>query len=222
MPVELFLPARRLAPGRTGRARRRTGLRRAGADRRMLAGRRGARPHGSQDPEAAADHRRHVPVARRARRRPAGPDPAGANPRRLRQPVRTHHAGPHPRPQGRIPLGPRRPDPSAPGLRTPAPSTGMPGHPDPRLRHRRRPPGRTGPLVGARVSQPRLGRAEPAVPVARRSAPRRRRPCRAPGRSAHRGGGPGADACAIAQAPARHVGRHPHAPACRPMRLRII
>ncbi|KAG1387934.1 hypothetical protein G6F58_013578 [Rhizopus delemar] len=107
----------------------------------MLAGGRGARPYGSQGPEDAAHHRRHLPATRRPGRRAAGPDPAGTDPRGLRQPVRTHHTGPHPRTQGRIPAGAGRPDRSARGLCAFAPVARMPGDPDARLRHRRRPPG---------------------------------------------------------------------------------
>ncbi|CUI42490.1 Uncharacterised protein [Achromobacter xylosoxidans] len=222
MPVELLVPAGRLAPRGTGRPRRRTGLRRPGHHRRVQPGRRGARPHGSQDPEAAAHHRRHLPAARRPRGRATGPDLAGADPRGLRQPVRTHHPGPHPRAQGRIPAGARGPHPSAAGLRTPAPPARMPGDPVARLRRRPRPHGAAGALAGRHLPAPRLGRPDPAVPLARRPAPRRRRPRRPRRRPAGGGAGPGADARALAQAAARHPDRHPHPPVRVAMRLRAV
>ena len=88
----------------------------------------------------------------------------------------------------------------------------MPGHPDARVRRRRRPRRRAGALAGARVPAPRLGRADPAAPFPRGSAPRRHRGGRA-GPAAAGGAGPGPDAPALAPAAARHAGRHPQPPA---------
>src|SRR4029077_15616408 len=89
LPVQLHLPARRLASARAGGAGGLTRLCRARDHRRVLGRRRGACAHGGQEPAPEAHHRLGVSPdlraqAGRARHRPA----------RLRTAVPPHHPRP--------------------------------------------------------------------------------------------------------------------------------
>ena len=103
LPVELLLPAWRIAPGGTGRTGPCAGLYRPRHHRRMLALRRRPRPSGGQSLRTEARHRQR---AHAGRRREAGA--ARVGPRELRQPRATHHPWPAQRGQGPLHADARR------------------------------------------------------------------------------------------------------------------
>jgi hypothetical protein len=139
-------------------------------------------------------------------------DAAGAEPQRLRQPVRTDHARTHAQREGKLPAAPvrhrcarREPSRTWPACRTAWRSCCRLSGP---RSGRRRPPARSRPLDGADLPGPRLDRPEPAAPRLRRSAPRHRRGSRLAARPADRRARPRRDARAFAQAAAGHADRH--------------
>ncbi|KAF1858517.1 hypothetical protein Lal_00015034 [Lupinus albus] len=214
----------RVARGRTGGPGRATGLHGAGADGRVLAGRRRARACGSEAGKAAVHRRRAFPFAASGREPRALAPAAGAQPQRLRQPVRADHAGPHAQRKGHVPAAPVRLRRAAGRPRAPARHAGLPRHPAARVPRPpaggRRPPAPPGRVAGADLSRPRVAGPHVAAPRVRRRAPRRHRGSGVAARHVHRRVRPRDDARALAQTPAGHDDGHPRRQARGPMRLR--